>query len=133
MSEYDALEVVGHGCGHNIIGTAGVGAAVALSSVSRELDGTVIVYGTPAEEGGNGKEIMAKHGAFKGIDAAMMIHPWNRDMVCNSATMSLVEVEYFGKAAHPCTPTRGINALDAMLIGFGAFNTFRQTLLRPSS
>lgn len=133
MAEYDALEVVGHGCGHNIIGTAAAGAGVALASVIKELDGTVVVFGTPGEEFGNGKELMAKRGAFNDVDAAMMIHPWNRDwLVCDCATVCPVNVEYFGKLAHPCTPEKGINALDAMLVGFNAFSALRQTLLTVS-
>jgi len=133
MAEYDALEVVGHGCGHNIIGTAAAGAGVALASVIEELGGAVVVFGTPGEEFGNGKELMAKRGAFNDIDVAMMIHPWNRDWsTCDCAAVCPVNVEYFGKLAHPCTPEQGINALDAMLVGFNAFSTLRQTLLTVS-
>jgi amidohydrolase len=134
MAEYDAIPEVGHGCGHNIIGTAAAGAAVALAPVIKELGGQVIVFGTPAEEGGNGKELMAKQGAFNELDAAMMIHPFNFDMLYyDCGTITLISVEYFGKAAHPSTPEKGINALDAMLVGFGAYNTLQQKILADDS
>jgi amidohydrolase len=134
MAEYDALPDVGHGCGHNIIGTAAAGAAVALASVLKDLGGQVIVFGTPAEEGGNGKELMAKQGAFNDLDAAMMIHPFNFDMLYyDCGTITLISVGYFGKTAHPSTPEKGINALDAMLVGFGAYNTLQQKILADDS
>lgn len=134
LAEYDALEGVGHGCGHNIIGTAAAGAGVALALVIKELGGTVVVFGTPAEEGGNGKELMAKRGAFNDIDAAMMIHPLNRDFLpWDCPGLALVNVEYFGKAAHPAIPEKGINALDAMLVGFTAFSALRQRILSSAA
>ncbi len=134
VAEYDALESVGHGCGHNIIGTAAAAAGVAVASIVEQLGGTIVVIGTPAEElGGNGKEIMAREGAFADLDAAMMVHPWNNDMLCDSGAMVPVNIEYFGEASHPCTPSLGVNALDAMLVGYGEFNNFRRALLRQRS
>jgi amidohydrolase len=122
FAEYDAIPEVGHGCGHNIIGTAAVGAGVALASIIKELGGTVIVFGAPAEEGGNGKKLMADRGAFNDIDAAMMIHPWNGDFVYSNSMAALpMELEYFGKKAHPAHPEKGINALDAMFVGYTAY------------
>jgi len=62
LAEYDALPVIGHACGHNLIATAALGAAIGLTAATSELDGTVTVYGTPAEEGvvqnAGGKVIM---------------------------------------------------------------------------
>ena len=58
LCEYDALPGIGHACGHNIIGTAGVGAGIAAATVAEELGGTVLVLGTPAEEGGGGKIVL---------------------------------------------------------------------------
>ena len=75
LSEYDALPGVGHACGHNIIATSGLGAALALSKLGVRLPGRVRYLGTPAEERFGGKEIIAREGAFDGVDAAMMIHP----------------------------------------------------------
>jgi amidohydrolase len=130
MAEYDAIPEVGHACGHNIIGTSAVGAGIALGSIIKELGGTVVVFGTPAEEGGNGKEVMAKRRAFENIDAAMMIHPWNNDSLYSNtlALSDLINIEYFGKEAHASTPEKGINALDALLIGFSAFKTIQPLL-----
>src|ERR1700761_7942520 len=79
LSEYDALPGVGHACGHNIIATAGLGAALALSKL--KLPGRVRYLGTPAEERIGGKEIMARHGAFDKCDASMMIHPSNENLI----------------------------------------------------
>ncbi|MDP5068783.1 MAG: hypothetical protein NWP35_04670, partial [Ilumatobacteraceae bacterium] len=75
MSEYDALPEIGHGCGHNIIAAAGLGAAIALASVAGNAGGRVRYMGTPAEEGGGGKILMARNGALEGVDLAMMVHP----------------------------------------------------------
>lgn len=78
LAEYDALPGIGHACGHNIIGTTSVAAAIALSKVLSETGGEAVVFGTPAEEGGpNGsaKGSFVKHGLVEGIDAALMVHP----------------------------------------------------------
>jgi amidohydrolase len=75
LAEYDALPGIGHACGHNLIATSGLGAALALAKLGDRLPGRVRFFGTPAEEGGAGKELMAREGAFKGVDAALMMHP----------------------------------------------------------
>src|SRR3954453_7072920 len=75
LCEYDALPGIGHACGHNIIGTAGLGARLAAAKVAEEVGGRILVLGTPAEEGGGGKVFMADKGALDGVDAAMMVHP----------------------------------------------------------
>src|SRR3974390_3312554 len=75
-AEYDALPDIGHACGHNIIAASAVGAGLALASVAGDLGLTVRVLGTPAEEGGGGKVLMLERGAFDGVHAAMMVHPW---------------------------------------------------------
>ena len=80
LCEYDALPDIGHACGHNIIAAAGAGAAAALVDVIAETGGSVVVLGTPAEEGGGGKILMARQGAFDGVDAAMMVHPAGADL-----------------------------------------------------
>jgi amidohydrolase len=74
-AEYDALPNVGHACGHNIIAAAAAGAGIALADADDELGLTVTVLGTPAEEGGGGKIFMLERDAFKGVHAAMMVHP----------------------------------------------------------
>ena len=75
-AEYDALPDVGHACGHNIIAATAVGAGLALAAVADDIGLTVRVLGTPAEEGGGGKILMLERGAFDGVHAAMMVHPW---------------------------------------------------------
>src|SRR5215813_6444918 len=75
LSEYDALPGIGHACGHNLIATAGLGAALGLAALGDRLPGRVRYLGTPAEEAGNGKELMARAGAFEDVDVAMMMHP----------------------------------------------------------
>ncbi len=128
LSEYDALPGIGHSCGHNIIATASLGAMLALAKVKPRLKGSVRLLGTPAEERGGGKEIMARAGAFDGVDAAMMIHPAGH----NLATMPCicvaeVEVVYHGRSAHASAmPHKGINALDGLLLAYQAISNLRQ-------
>ena len=128
LCEYDALPGIGHGCGHNIIATAGAGAGAALAQVIRRSGGSVVVLGTPAEEGGGGKILMAKCGAFAGIDAAMMVHPAGVDLpAMNVLAIATLAVEYHGKAAHASAfPHRGVNALDALITAYNAIAQLRQ-------
>ncbi|MBI3782815.1 MAG: M20 family metallopeptidase [Deltaproteobacteria bacterium] len=133
LCEYDALPGIGHACGHNIIAAAGAGAGVALASILAETGGSVVVLGTPAEEGGGGKILMAREGAFDGIDAAMMIHPAGVDMPgMNVLAVSQLQIEYKGRGAHAAAfPQRGINALDAMVTAYSAIAQLRQHI-RPN-
>ena len=81
LCEYDALPGIGHACGHNIIATAGLGAGLAAAAAGRRGSAAgSCVLGTPAEEGGGGKVLMADEGAFDGVDAAMMVHPAGADL-----------------------------------------------------
>ncbi len=133
LSEYDALPGIGHACGHNIIATTALGAALGLAALGARLPGRVRWLGTPAEERGGGKEIMARNGAFEGIDAALMVHPSG----VNLATMPCIaiaelEVTYRGVAAHASAmPERGVNALDALVIAYQAIAALRQHI-RPT-
>lgn len=130
LAEYDALPKLGHACGHNIIATAAIGAGVAARHAVDATGGTVVVFGTPAEEGGGGKIVMAERGAFREIDAAMMIHPATEDRagVLTLACVTL-EVEFFGKAAHAAAhPHLGVNALDALVLAWNSLNALRQHL-----
>ena len=81
LAEYDALPGLGHACGHNVIASASLGAALALSELGDRLPGRVLLVGTPAEERGAGKELMARRGAFDAVDAAMMVHPAGVDLI----------------------------------------------------
>ena len=128
LAEYDALPKMGHGCGHNIIATSAVGAAVASKSIIDQLGGSVVVLGTPGEEVFGGKIDMVKAGTFKEIDVAMIVHPNVLNMVTMQAlACSPLEVEFFGQGAHAAAqPHRGINALDAMILAFTSINSLRQ-------
>ena len=132
LCEYDALPDIGHACGHNIIGTAGLGAGIAASKVAGRLGGTLRILGTPAEEGGGGKVFMADRGAFDSVDAAMMVHPAAGDLVkMNTIAIQRLHVAYEGLAAHAAaSPHRGHNALDAAVLGYQNIAALRQHI-RP--
>ena len=101
LCEYDALPGIGHACGHNIIGAAGLGAGLAVAKVAEALGGRVAILGTPAEEGGGGKEFMIRRGAFDDIDLAMMVHPADRDLrTMHTIAVQQLDVQYTGRAAH---------------------------------
>lgn len=128
MSEYDALPEIGHGCGHNVIAAAGLGAAIALSKIADEAGGRVLYLGTPAEEGGGGKIVMAQNGALNNVDIAMMVHPADTDLLTFDAiALQQLRVHYAGKEAHAAAaPEQGLNALDAAVLGYMAVAALRQ-------
>jgi amidohydrolase len=129
-AEYDALPDIGHACGHNIIAAAAVGAGLALVPVADELDLTVRVLGTPAEEGGGGKVLLLERGAFEGAHAAMMVHPWDRDHLRPTClAVEHFDVTFSGRDAHASgAPWDGINAADAMTISQVGIGLLRQQL-----
>ncbi|MHB8189287.1 MAG: amidohydrolase [Ferrimicrobium sp.] len=133
FAEYDALAGVGHACGHNIIATAGVGAAVAAADLLSSMDGvngTVVCLGSPGEEGGGGKVRLIEAGELADLDAAVMIHPADSDKVVrpNLGRLSL-EVTFSGKASHAASaPEMGLNALDAATLFLVAIGLLRQQL-----
>ena len=133
LAEYDALPDMGHACGHNLIATAAVGAGLALASLGARMPGRVRLLGTPAEERGGGKELMARQGAFDGVDAALMVHPAGVDLVSMPCiAVADVEVAYQGEAAHASAmPDRGINALDALVLAYQSIAALRQHI-RPT-
>jgi amidohydrolase len=127
--EYDALPGLGHACGHNIIAAAGVGAAVALHRLGTEL-GRVRLIGSPAEEGGGGKILLARAGVLRGVRAAILVHP-NAFETARPRIIAAVQlhVQAVGRAAHASLyPERGINALDALLLGFAGVALLRTAL-----
>lgn len=128
LAEYDALPGLGHACGHNIIGTSAVGAAVALKDAFPNFPGTIKVIGTPGEEGGGGKIYMCDHGIFDVLDAAMMTHPRNATMVLRGGIACVgVTFKFYGKESHAASaPEEGISALDAMIGSFTAINSLRE-------
>jgi len=133
ICEYDALPGIGHGCGHNVIAAAGLGAGVALARIARSAGGSVRILGTPAEEGGGGKVFMARAGAFEGLAAAMMVHPADEDLAEISAiAVQQLFVEYHGLESHAAAaPHKGRNALDAAVLGYMGVAALRQHI-RPS-
>ena len=133
ICEYDALPEIGHACGHNLIAEAGVAASLGLKAAlesSNAPKGRLTVMGTPAEEGGGGKEFLIRNGAFEDIDIAMMVHPaphsavraiWN--------DVAQLEITYTGKAAHAAAfPWEGVNALDAAVMAYTSISVLRQQM-----
>ncbi|MGI8791911.1 MAG: M20 family metallopeptidase [Acidimicrobiales bacterium] len=127
-AEYDALPGIGHACGHNVIASAAVGAALALAPIADDLGITVKVLGTPAEEGGGGKILMLERGAFDGVHAAMMVHPAPHEMDrMPCLAVAHVDVHYTGKEAHASAfPQLGVNAADALTVAQTAIGLLRQ-------
>ncbi|MHA1516807.1 MAG: amidohydrolase, partial [Candidatus Heimdallarchaeaceae archaeon] len=118
LAEYDALPEMGHGCGHNLIATAALGASLALGKFKKHLPGKLIFMGTPAEEGGGGKIYMIRHGLFEDVDAVMMFHPSATKNIVHRGGLAITEVkiEFKGKTAHASAePEKGINALDGVI------------------
>ena len=128
LAEYDALPGLGHACGHNLIGTASLGAALAAKAILDQAPGEILLVGCPAEEKGGGKIPLVASGTFAGVDAAMLVHPSNRtEMVKLALGMREVTVEFFGKASHAAaSPEQGINALDAVVLSYTAISALRQ-------
>ncbi len=130
IGEYDALPEIGHACGHNLICAAAIGAGCALRDVleQKRIPGTIIIMGTPAEEGKGGKCVMIRKGAFKGIDAVLEAHPSYRTTPDNGCTaIKRVSVAFTGKASHAAgSPELGKNALDAVMLLFQGVNAWRQ-------
>ena len=135
LCEYDALPQFGHACGHNVIATAGVGAGAGLAAVRDRLPkGRIQVVGTPAEEGGGGKVRLINAGVFRGVDAAMMVHGFDR-WVAHSDLLGIIRVgfEFTGKAAHASAdPWEGVNALDAAVQTYNNVAMLRQQV-RPDA
>ncbi|KAG5985102.1 hypothetical protein E4U54_006062 [Claviceps lovelessii] len=149
-AEYDALPNLGHGCGHNLITTASLGAFLAAAHVLRKLGlgGRLRLLGTPAEEGGGGKAQLIRAGAFSppaDIAASIMAHPVTRhsiggdDVVAGVAGVAALDliasvkfrVEFRGRSAHAAgEPWNGTNALDAAVSAYNSVSMLRQQM-RP--
>ncbi|NLO97695.1 MAG: M20 family metallopeptidase [Peptococcaceae bacterium] len=129
LAEYDALPDIGHGCGHHLIGAASVGAAVVLS-LSTDLQGELVVIGSPAEETSGAKVSLVEAGLFDDIDIAMMFHPGSCNVPeISSLALDAIEVAFLGKAAHMVIANNdSINALDAMLIFFQMLEKLKRKL-----
>ncbi|ESZ90663.1 hypothetical protein SBOR_8943 [Sclerotinia borealis F-4128] len=138
-AEYDALPDIGHACGHNLIATSSIGAFLGLASALQEqrVPGRVRLLGTPAEEGGGGKLKLIDAGAYKDVDACMMVHPYMRDPsdgLVGSAYSTTpanhkFKIHYTGNPSHAAmAPWEGINALDAVVLAYNAINALRQQI-----
>lgn len=132
-AEYDALPGIGHACGHNIIASSAVGAAIGLREFADDAGLRISVIGTPAEELGDasGKILLLERGAFGDTHAAMMVHPAPYDVLMPRMTaVATFDVEYTGKEAHAAAwPEQGINAADALTLAQVAIGLLRQQIL----
>ncbi|XP_078618513.1 xaa-Arg dipeptidase-like [Branchiostoma floridae x Branchiostoma japonicum] len=134
ICEYDALPGIGHGCGHNLIAEVGVAAGIAIKAAIQDLKQPVklTVMGTPAEEGGGGKNFLIQDGCFKDVDFAMMAHPFTYNVSrWRCLAVITLEVTYKGAASHPAYHTwEGTNALDAAVLCYSNISVLRQQM-RP--
>lgn len=132
LSEYDALPGIGHACGHNVIAACGVGGFLsALEALKNaEIPGRLVFLGTPAEEGHSGKEYLIRGGAFEGVDAAIMIHPFSYDIGSHVwVGRRNLSVTFRGVAAHASSePFMGRNALDAATLAYQGLGLLRQQM-----
>jgi aminobenzoyl-glutamate utilization protein B len=153
MGEYDALPglsqkalpekvpkvegAAGHGCGHNMFGAASLGAAIAIKEQIQagRLKGTVVFFGTPAEEDVGGKTYMVRDGLFRDVDAVLAWHPSDEtqaDMTSSQAMVDLA-VEFRGKSAHAAyDPWNARSAVDGLELFLHGVNLMREHI-RPSS
>ena len=129
-AEYDALPGIGHACGHNVIAASAVGTALALADVADDLDLTVVLLGTPAEEAGGGKVLLLEAGAFDDIAATVMLHAGPLDIArARSLALSQVAVTYTGRESHAAVaPYLGLNAADAVTVAQVAIGLLRQQM-----
>ncbi len=137
LGEYDALPSLsqedvagrkprveggpGHGCGHNLLGTASLFAAVTVKDwmAARKIAGTIRFYGTPAEEGGGGKVYMARAGIFQDVDVVLTWHPADENGASKMSTLAIIAAKFrfHGKPAHAAaSPELGRSALDGLMI-----------------
>ncbi|MGX9134744.1 M20 family metallopeptidase [Rummeliibacillus sp. JY-2-4R] len=127
----------GHGCGHNLLGTASLAAAVALKDYMEQegIIGTVKYFGCPAEEGGSGKTYMARAGVFKDVDFALCWHPWtvNRILPGNSLANIQAFFRFKGKSSHAAvSPHLGRSALDAVELMNVGVNYLREHIIQDA-
>ncbi|KAL4072220.1 hypothetical protein V8B97DRAFT_1944099 [Scleroderma yunnanense] len=132
-SEMDALPGIGHACGHNLIGIAGVAIACAAKAAMEKIgiSGKVILLGTPGEEGGYGKVRLWEKGAYEEMNVCLMCHPapGPPHSVCLGSSLAVVrlQVDYTGHTAHAgLSPWEGQNALDAAVLAYTSIGLLRQ-------
>ena len=128
LVEYDALEDIGHACGHHMQGSAGIGAAIAIKEVMKDYPFKLVIYGTPAEETLGGKIVMLDAGYMKELDLALMSHGSPNTSV-DEKCMALENfvVTFHGVKSHAAiSPDEGRSALDAALLSFHAIEMLRE-------
>ena len=121
----------GHGCGHNLLGSASALAAVAIKEeiAAHGLKGTIRYYGTPAEEGGGGKIYLIHAGLFKDVDTVLAWHPGDSNNVSlhSSLANNGGKFRFYGIASHTAAaPERGRSALDGAMIMLNAVEFLRE-------
>jgi len=128
--EYDALPGIGHACGHHLIAAMSVLTGISLAEALGKYCGEVTLFGTPAEETGEGKPPMVEQGAFDDYDAAMMLHPASFTCVEPKITsIGVYDITFYGKTAHcGAAPHDGINALDAVVSLYNSVSMMRQQM-----
>jgi len=139
LAEYDALEGVGHACGHNMIAAISLGASISLRQVLSNIPGTVVIFGTPAEEGNvdgaGGKAPMADNGYFDDCAAALMIHPSVRTGAGGGPSLGAasLEIKFKGSPSHAASsPHLGVNALNGLIETFNGINALRQHITQDA-
>jgi aminobenzoyl-glutamate utilization protein B len=109
----------GHGCGHNLFGTGSVASGIAIKKLMEEgkIKGTIIVFGCPAEEGGDGKVYMVRAGLFNAVDVVLHWHPADENTVIYTSSLAIksAKFRFYGIASHAAmAPDKGRSALDAV-------------------
>ena len=121
----------GHGCGHNLLGTGSVAAAIAVKEYleKNQKEGTVVFFGCPGEEGGSGKSFMARDGVFDQLDFAVTWHPGDKNLVSVGSSLANYQIIYrfYGQASHAAAcPELGRSALDALILAFQGIEFLRE-------
>lgn len=133
----EGMSDIGHGCGHNLLGTGAFAAACATKAYLEEnnLSGTVTFFGCPGEEGGSGKTFMVRDHAFEGVDAALTWHPSPANAIMSLPTLANYQVSFHfkGVAAHAAnSPHLGRSALDAVELMNVGVNYLREHIIQDA-
>ncbi|KAF1969702.1 hypothetical protein BU23DRAFT_652459 [Bimuria novae-zelandiae CBS 107.79] len=133
-SKFDALPGIGHSCGHNLIATIGIAAAIGVKEAleNQGVSGKVVLMGTPAEESLGGKIKLLEAGAYDGPDCSLMAHPGNNAYASYGRTLASwrANVTWSGEAAHAAAaPYMGRNALDGFVSAYSSTGLYRQQLM----
>ena len=128
LMEYDALESLGHACGHHLQPAAVISAALALREVLADFPFRLVLYGTPAEEKHGGKITMAENGCFRDVDLMLAHHvSTNTSTFYKDKALQPVHVVFHGTPAHAAVaPEQGRSALDAMMLAFHGLEIMRE-------